>query len=98
MLCHDTVNKYGSLIGVDYLLVAEAKEWLPNCLNFISKTATTTRMTGDDWIISTRDTLATRMRIVRQTEHGGGGSSPDAPLGSDTENGGLNHDTESEFR
>jgi hypothetical protein len=55
-------------------------------------------MTGGEWITSTRDTLATRMRVACQTERGGGGSSPDAPLGSDAENSGLNHDTESEFR
>jgi len=47
-------------------------------------------MTGDEWIISTRDTLATRMRIARQTKRGECGYSPDAP-GSDTENSGLNH-------
>ena len=48
-------------------------------------------MTGDEWITSTRDTLATRMRIARQTERGEGGYSPDEPLGSDAENSGLNH-------
>ena len=54
-------------------------------------------MTGEEWIISTRDTLATRMRIGCQTERGEGGSSPDEPLGLETENGGLNDDTKGEL-
>jgi hypothetical protein len=48
-------------------------------------------MTGDEWIRSPKDVMMTRFRIAQQNTRGKDPSSPDAPLGLETENAGLNH-------
>jgi len=48
-------------------------------------------MTGDEWIRSPKDVIMTRFRIAQQNTRRKDPSSPDEPLGSDTENSGLNH-------